>query len=145
MDQLKLAALDEQDLEIISAHVQDAVLKVGAMRWLPAQKRFAVEMRRFVWENKPKRFSNHHERRLAALSFDRVLAARVSGFSLDHEDEVLSLLALRFTPADQPPGGRVDLVFSGGAAVRLEVECIEARLADLGPAWQTDHRPQHRD
>lgn len=64
---------------------------------------------------------------------------------LDHEDEVLSLLALRFTPADQPPGGRVDLVFSGGAAVRLEVECIEARLADLGPAWQTDHRPQHRD
>ncbi len=143
MDQLRLAALDEQDLEIISAHVQDAVLKVGTMQWLPAQKRFVMEMRRFVWEKKPKLFSRHYERRLAALSFDRVMAAKVSGFSLDKADDVLSLLALRFVPT-QAPAGHVDLVFSAGAAVRLDVECIEARLADLGPAWQTDARPQHR-
>ncbi len=142
MDQLKLVALDEQDLQIISAHVQDAILKVGAMSWLPAEKRFALEIRRFVWEKKRRLFERNDERRLSVLGFDRVLAAKTSGIAPADKDVPLELLAVRFTPTDAP-AGHVELDFAGGATVRLDVECIEARLADLGPAWQAGARPAH--
>ena len=140
---LKLVALDEQDLVIVSAHVQDAVMKVGDLSLLQAEKRFVMVMNRFVWEKKPGFFSRSYERRRAALHFERVLAARVTGFSLDKQEDVLSLLALRFEPGEAP-GGVIELTFAGDAAVRLEVEVIEARLSDLGAAWETTSRPLHK-
>jgi hypothetical protein len=140
---LKLVALDEQDLEIVSAHVQDAVMKVGDLSFLQAEKRFVMVMNRFVWEKKPGFFSRSYERRRAALHFERVLAARVAGFSLDKQEDVLSLLALRFEPGEAP-SGVIELTFAGDAAVRLEVEVIEARLSDLGAAWETTSRPLHK-
>ena len=140
---LKLVALDEQDLEIVSAHVQDAVMKVGDLSLLQAEKRFVMVMNRFVWEKKPGFFSRSYERRRAALHFERVLAARVTGFSLDKQEDVLSLLALRFEPGEAP-GGIIEMTFAGDAAVRLEVEVIEARLSDLGAAWETTSRPLHK-
>jgi hypothetical protein len=143
MSQLKLVALDEQDLEIVSAHVQDAVMKVGDLSYMPAEKRFVLAMNRFVWENKPRFLSRSHERRRTVLHFERVLSVRTVGFSLDKPDDVLSLLALRFEPGEAP-GGAIELIFAADAAVRLEVEVIEARLADLGAAWETSSRPQHK-
>jgi hypothetical protein len=142
MDALKLIALDEQDLGIISACVQDAVMKVGDLEFLPAAKRFIVPMNRFAWEKKSSFFRQHNERRQSVLHFDRVLGAKLSGISRDKPAEVLALLAISFVPLSGP-AGIVELIFAGDGAVMLEVECIEARLADLGSAWEAASRPAH--
>jgi hypothetical protein len=134
---LKLTALDTQDLEVISASMQDAVLKAGDIRYLKREQKLVLIARRFAWEA-----SKANERRLAGLHFGRVLAVRSHGINRDARDAVLSLLSITFTPKDEP-AGTIAIAFSGGATLHLDVECIEARLADLGPVWETRHRPSH--
>ncbi|RUZ80815.1 DUF2948 family protein [Mesorhizobium sp. M7A.F.Ca.US.006.01.1.1] len=140
---LKLIALDDQDLSIVSAHVQDAVLKVSDLEFLPSAKRFLLTMNRFVWEAKSGLFRQHNERRQAVLHFDRVLGAKTSGIDRDKPAEVLSLLAISFIEISKP-AGIVELIFAGGGAIMLDVECIEARLADIGGAWEATSRPIHK-
>jgi hypothetical protein len=140
---LKLIALDEDDLKVVSAHVQDAVLKVADLDYRAREKRLVLGLNRFAWE-KDARSGKGDERRRAVLHFDRVLKARLNGFDPARPDMVLSLLAITFTPGDAP-AGVVELVFSGGAGIRLDVECLEARLADLGAAWEASSRPRHKD
>ena len=144
MDLLKLIALDEEDLKIVSAHVQDAVMKVGDLDFIAATKQFVMPMYRFAWEKEATERKPQPERRNSVLHFDRVLSARLSGISRDKPDDVLSLLAVTFAATDLP-AGTVDFVFSGGGTIRLEVECVEARLVDLGGAWQAAARPAHKD
>ncbi|RUU13833.1 DUF2948 family protein [Mesorhizobium sp. USDA-HM6] len=143
MAALKLIALDDQDLSIVSAHVQDAVMKVSDLEYLPAAKRFVLTMNRFVWEAKSGLFRQHNERRQSVLHFDRVLGAKTSGIQRDKPAEVLSLLAVSFI-AISKPAGIIELVFSGGGTIMLDVECIEARLADIGGSWEATSRPVHR-
>ncbi|BCG97069.1 DUF2948 family protein [Mesorhizobium sp. 131-2-1] len=140
---LKLIALDDQDLGIVSAHVQDAVMKVSDLEYLPAAKRFVLTMNRFVWEAKSGLFRQHNERRQAVLHFDRVLGAKTNGIPRGKPAEVLSLLAISFVEISKP-AGIVELIFSGGGTIMLDVECIEARLADIGGAWEASSRPVHR-
>jgi hypothetical protein len=139
---LRLAAIDEEDLAVVSAHVQDAVLKVGDMVYLPKNRRFAVAMNRFTWEKAEDGSRRDFERRRALLILDRVLSARTSGIDRGQPDTVLELLAIHFE-ATEAPAGRVTLVFAGGAAVQLAVEVVEARLADLGIGWTTAAKPSH--
>jgi hypothetical protein len=141
-DRLKLAAFDDEDLAVISAHVQDAVLKVGDMVYLPREKRFALAMNRFIWEKAETGRRRSFERRRTALSFDRVLKVRASNIDQQRKDAVIELLAVRFDATDLP-AGQVTLIFAGGGAVQLDVEVIEARLADLGTAWSTQAKPSH--
>ena len=141
---LKLAALDAKDLEIVSAHVQDAVMKVGQIAFLPKEGRFVLPMNRLAWETVSGLVRKRAERRRSVLSFDRVVSVRSAGVARDRPAEVLSLLAVRFHADTAAPAGTVELVFSEGAAIRLEVECIEARLADLGGAWQASSLPAHK-
>ena len=143
MDLLKLLALDEEDLKIISAHVQDAVMKVGDLDFIAATKQFVMPMYRFAWEKNATEHKPQPERRNSVLHFDRVLSAKLSGISRGKPDEVLSLLALTYAATDLP-AGTVDLVFSGGGTIRLKVECVEARLVDLGGAWEASSRPAHK-
>jgi hypothetical protein len=143
MDALKLAALDEDDLKIVSAHVQDAVMNVADLDFSPKGKHFTISMNRFVWERAGGVFSRRNERRRAVLNFDRVLSVRSSGIDMKQKEDVLSLLAVRFS-AGETPAGTIDLTFAGNATVRLEVECIEARLADVGGAWEAASRPIHK-
>jgi hypothetical protein len=138
---LKLVALDDEDLAVVSAHVQDAVLKVADLVYLPKENRFAIAMNRFIWE-KAEGERRNYERCRTALVFDRVRSVRTSRIRRDQEDAVLELLAVHFDPTDAP-AGFVDLVFAGGGVVRLDVECIEARLADLGVVWTTAAMPRH--
>jgi hypothetical protein len=143
MDGLKLVALDETDLGIVSAHVQDAVAKVGDLRLLPAARRFVLPINRFAWEKATGVVRQHNERRNSVLAFDRVNSVRASGIRRDRPEDVLSLLAVRFLPGEAP-SGEIELAFSGDATLRLSVECIEVRLADLGGAWEAASRPAHR-
>jgi hypothetical protein len=146
MSSLKLIALDAEDLSVVSAHVQDAVAKVGDIAYEPARKLFTLAMNRFSWETSRTGWlfrKGEHQRRRAALSFSRVLSVQAAGIDREKPDTVLSLLAVRFA-SEQAPAGTVELVFSGGATIRLSVECIEARLSDLGGAWEAASRPAHR-
>jgi Protein of unknown function (DUF2948) len=138
MPDLKLLALDSEDLEVISATTQDAVIRVGDMGFAKADQRFALLMNRFAWEEAGKK----GQRRRTALHFDRVTDAKVTGIDITAIDGVLELLAIRFTQAEAPAGA-IDLDFAGGGTVRLTVECLEARLQDLGAAWAAKLTPEH--
>ncbi|WP_029059981.1 DUF2948 family protein [Stappia stellulata] len=142
MEQLKLAALDPDDLAVISAQVQDAVLKVGDIRFFPADRHLVVTMNRFAWDGEDGGRKRKHERRRAALSFARVGAPKSLNIRQDAKDAVLSLLAVEFEEGEAP-AGRVNLLFAGGGTLSFDVECIEAQLADLGAAWATDNKPHH--
>ena len=142
MQPLRLVALDEQDLAIISAHVQDAVTKVGEISYNPADKQLVVPINRYAWEKKRRFFARRGERRRSVLHFDRVLKVRTTGIDQTNRDQVLSLLTIEFEQSDAPTG-RVELIFAGGGAISLDVEVVEAQLADLGGAWEAGARPRH--
>jgi len=140
MDLLKLVALDNDDIEVLSAHVQDSVVRIGDIMWRPAEKRVVVVINRFDWEGAQS--LNCFRRRRAALRFERVDAFKHRNIDCSEKDAVLNLLAVEFIPTDTP-AGQVKLTFSGGAALRLDVECLEAEMADLGPEWATAACPAH--
>ncbi len=133
---LRLIARDDEDLAIISAHMQDAVLKRGDLAFLPRERRFALAARRFDWER-----PDDPHRRLAGLHFEGVLQVRHLRLPAA-ADAVMNLLAVTFEPGEAP-GGEVTLHFSGDAAIRLVVECVECQLRDLGPVWETARCPAH--
>ncbi|MFM2421615.1 MAG: hypothetical protein RL291_145 [Pseudomonadota bacterium] len=140
MSTLKLLALDADDLAILSAHVQDAVLTVGDMAYEPKDRRFVALVNRLDLTAPPK--GKTLIRRRAALRIERVTRAELQGINLKTKSQVLALLAIDRKVSEEP-AGTITLVCSGGAAVRLHVECIEASLADLGPAWTTTKKPDH--
>lgn len=144
MADLKLLALDGEDLAVISAHMQDAVFKVGDMEYEPRGLQFLLAANRFDWEKsevKARKFQRHR----AALVFKRVQAVRTQGIDRRRRDAVLSLLAIRFEQKGEGPDGTIELALSGNATLALDVECIEVQLADIGGAWETTSRPNHPD
>jgi hypothetical protein len=141
LDELKFVVLDEEDLEIVSAHLQDAVVKVADVLWRPQEKRLVVALNRFDWEGVQTGQPEYHRCR-SALRFERVLSCKCKSVNPAGKDAVLNLLAVEFAETDSP-AGVVTLIFSGGGVLRLEVECLEAELADLGPTWTTGCCPAH--
>jgi hypothetical protein len=141
MQPLKLIALDPDDIAVVSTHLQDAVVKVADIVWLPSEHRLVIGLNRFDWEacgcEDP-----CYKRRRTALRFDRVMAFRCRNVDCKAKDTVLNLLAVEYDATDAP-SGTVTLIFSGGAALRLEVECLECELTDLGPTWDAKARPEH--
>lgn len=141
MTELTLAAEDAEDLEIISARLQDAVAPLKEIVWLPKTRRFVALLNRFVWEDK-RRNANLRVRSL--LHFDDVISVQAKQIKMGAPDAVVSLLAIEFAPkGGEDPGGTVTLVFSGGGAIRLEVECITAGLTDVSGEWAARGRPAH--
>ena len=141
MDLLKFVVLDEEDLEIVSTHLQDAVVKAADVLWRPQEKRLVVALNRFDWES-AQGAEPAYRRRRAALRFERVLSCKCRDLNPAGKDAALNLLAVEFSESDAP-SGEVTLIFSGGAVLRLEVECLEAELADLGPSWTAATCPVH--
>lgn len=140
MDRLKLIALDNEDLAIISAHCQDAVMKSGDLQYFVGEKRFSMAMNRFVWEEASRK--SDYQRRRSVLHFERVEHVRQQGIDRRNDDQVLSLLAITFSEAERP-AGTIEIAFAGGATLHLSVECIECQLSDMAAAWQTGSRPAH--
>ena len=140
MTDLKLIALDSEDFEIVSAHVQDAVVRTADMGFARADRRFALLMNRYDWTSDVKRSKGLRKR--AAIHFEAVTHAAFAGFDPTAPEGVLNLLAIQFKPTDAP-SGIVELSFAGGGTVRLTVDYLEARLADLGAAWAATAKPTH--
>ena len=132
--QLKLIALDADDLAVISAHVQDARVQATDIIWRQSEKRLVVGMSRLDWEQTLE--GEAEPRRLvAALRFDRVLACKSRNIDVAAPDRVLDLVGIEFHPQDgrdAEPGGSALLLFAHGGAIRLDVECLECELTDLG-------------
>ncbi|MGJ5024972.1 DUF2948 family protein [Bradyrhizobium oligotrophicum] len=130
-DRLKLIALDADDLAVISAHVQDARVQPADIIWRQAEKRLVIGMNRLDWdqalhgESEPRRL-------LAALRFDRVLACKSRRIDLAAPEAALELIGIEFHAGAEPPAGSALLLFSHGGALRLDVECLECELTDLG-------------
>jgi hypothetical protein len=145
MTRLRLAAADAEDLQILSARLQDAVLKLKDVSWQPKKRRFAAVVNRLKWEEGGK------TRVRAGLHFDSVLAVQSHKVKLGAEEAVIDLLAVTFTPngpkenEEGDPGGVVELVLAGGGAIRLTVECIEAELADMSQPWAAIGTPDHEN
>lgn len=133
--QRKLIALDADDLAVISAHVQDAAVRLGDVIWRQSEKRLVVGMNRIDWEQTLPENSTDDavvRRLISALRFDRVLSCKSRNIDLQAPETALELLGIEFHIADAP-GGSAVLMFADGGALRLDVECLECELADIGP------------
>jgi hypothetical protein len=147
---LRLRAIDQLDLSVIAAHLQDAVAKVGDMGFDPKRRRFAILFNRFMWEDvqdeqgagpKPDKDAPYRRVR-SAVHFEGVMRVQSTGLKLADKDAVAALLTLKFEPRDET-AGVMSLTFAGGAALRLDVECLDAWLSDISAPWSTVHRPGH--
>jgi len=144
-DELKLVALDKDDIEVVSAHVQDALVNVAEIIWQPREHRFIMALNRFDWVSAAglgPAVQSDYRRCRTALRFERVLTCKCRNLDQTNKNACLNLLAVEFNEQDTP-GGIVTLTFSGGGVIRLEVECLEAELADLGEVSAAKLCPDH--
>ncbi len=141
---LRLLAEDADDLAVISAALQDAVAQVGDIVYEPAARRLTIALNRFRWETTGSGSGSAPggERVRAALQLGSVLAVKARRVRREPRDAVVELLAVEFSPGD-PPSGEVHLRFAGDADLMVEVECLDAILADLSRPWGTPRSPSH--
>jgi len=143
--QLRLRAEDAEDLAVISACVQDALVSVRDLAYDREARSFMLVANRFRWEaakggdGQPGRF----ERTLCAVAFGEVENVAYRGFQRSEESRILCLLAIR--PNPEGSGGTIDLDFSGSATIRLNASAIRCRARDFGEPWPTAWHPDHPD
>lgn len=138
---LRLLAEDEADLKVISAAVQDAVLKAENLKYNRKRRRFTLELNRFQWEDAPKRGPKSRVR--ALLAIDSVLSVKTRAVSKSDPDMVMSVLSVTFEAASELPGGKVSVLFSGDGELALEVEALDVTLLDSEYEWVTRYTPDH--
>ena len=144
-EELKLVALDKDDIEVVSAHVQDARVRVGEILWQPHDHRFIMPLNRFDWMTAVDARSDSkadYRRCRTALRFERVRDCKCRGIDPSSRNAELNLLAVEFAERDTP-SGTITMTFSGGGVIRLDVECLEAELRDLGEVFAADLCPDH--
>ncbi len=135
---LRLKAIDAEDLSVIAACLQDAVMPVGEMTYLPAERRFVAVIDRFTWERTGGEAGPGLCRVRAGLRFERVDAARVNRIDPEDATRVLELLTLSAEGANV-----ISLVFAGGGAIRLEGEGMICLLEDLDEPRPAPRAPCH--
>lgn len=131
---LRLLAEDADDLHIISAALQDAIMRPVDIVWEPSARRVTLALSRFCWECGGTRV-------MAAMQFGDVIAVKSRRLPRGPE-HALELLAMDFEPGEAP-GGRVTLMFAGGGDLRIDVECLDAVLTDLSERWPARVAPTH--
>jgi hypothetical protein len=134
---LRLLAMDADDLGVISAALQDAIVKVGDITFEAKARRLTVAFNRYRWE------AGGRARVRSALQLGYVDAVQVRRIRRAPKNAVLELLALAFEPGESP-GGEVVMTFAGGGDLRARVECVDAALADISPPWPTPRAPAHK-
>ena len=137
---LKLLAQDADDLAVISAALQDAVAKIGDIRWDASARTLTLACNRFRWESGAKK----GERIRSALQLGDVTGVQARKLRRDAKGAVVELLSVAFEPGEAP-GGAVLLTFAGGGDLKVSVDCLDVILADVSDAWSTPRRPGHAD
>lgn len=142
---LRLRAEDTEDLAVLAACLQDALVTVGAMSFDARRRRFFMALNRFCWECEGeggRAFGQRHQRVATGLRVEGVLSARMQGIDRAKGDSVLELLSI-LGQAGPEGSAALTFVFAGGGAVRLDVECIDCYLADLDQPIPVPVRPRH--
>ena len=143
---LNLGALDAEDLKVISTLAQDAVFPITEMSWRAAERRFALLLNRFRWEDEDaaRKRGRAFERVQSVLVVDNVLGVSSQGIDRSDKDMVLSLLSVGFE-AGEDGGGHVLLTLAGDGAIRLQVEALEVSLKDVTRPYlaPSKHVPNH--
>lgn len=137
MTRLKLSAVDAEDLEVISAAIQDSLVAVRDCAHFKDEKRFVLLLNRFRWEADPT-VEAAHFRTHSALVFNEVKAVRHHQIPLSEPDRMLELLAVA-----HDDGPSVTLRFAAGRAIRLEIGRLACHLGDVGEPWATPWKPAH--
>ncbi|MEM6912435.1 MAG: DUF2948 family protein [Pseudomonadota bacterium] len=137
---MALVAADSEDLQAVSALLQDAVLKIGDATYLDRDRRFAFVTNRYVWEA-PKAFFGRGQRVRTGVHFDDVISVKTKNLRLDAKDAVVEILSTEYDGDEN--GGLITINLAGGGAIALEVEAINASLNDLSEPWQASRRPNH--
>jgi hypothetical protein len=151
---LKLRAEDEEDLRVIAACLQDALIPLSDIHYIDSERRVILVANRFRWENCPDLPEvptghaqdgidcSNYERVNCGILFENISAVRRRGLDQRDRGRILELLTMNIETADS---GRMAVVmlFAGGAAIRLEGENIKCRISDIGEPWPTQFRPHH--
>lgn len=141
---LKLRAETPEDIIVFSAVLQDAVAILGDMAYRPAEHRFALMVNRYLWEQECgcDKTAGECYRIRTGVHFDGVLRVSLKGLSQRARKKILELLSITFRP-EADGAGVITLIFAGGGAIQLHVECIDAYLSDRGEPWRARCRPLH--
>ncbi len=143
---LRLQAMDSDDLKVISALVQDAVFPITEISWRHKERRFAMLLNRFRWEDvdAARKYHRPVERVQSVLAFSDVQNVVTQGIDRSDKELILSLLTLSFTPGEDGTG-RVEITLAGDGAIALDVETLDVVLQDVTRPYQAPSRkvPQH--
>ena len=140
---LKLIARTDEDLRIISAHLQDSIVKTTDIASLKKNKIFLMQLNRFMWEDVEKGVFRKNKRIRTVLKFDNVIEVNSKNISQTSKDRFLDFLAIE---SNQMPDNNyeIKLIFSGDSVIRIITEVIEVALDDQGEPWDTKNKPKHK-
>jgi hypothetical protein len=144
--ELRLRAEDAEDLAVISACLQDALVTVRDLAYDRDARNFVLVANRFRWEGgAAEGAGTPFERTLCGVAFDEIDGVAYRGFQRSAEDRILALLSIRpiFGPGSNAKGGVIDLEFAAGATIRLSAAAIRCRARDFGEPWPTAWQPGH--
>ena len=139
---LKLIAKTDEDLRVISAHLQDSIASIENIANLKKNKIFLMQLNRFMWEDVEKGVFRKNKRIRTVLKFDNVLEVSSKNISQKNKDKFLDFLAIE---SNMLPNKNFELklIFSGDSIIRLVAEVIEVTLDDQGKPWDTKNKPKH--
>ena len=141
---LKLIAKTDEDLRVISAHLQDSIVNTSDIANLKKNRIFLMQLNRFMWEDVEKGVFRKNKRIRPVLKFDNVLKASSKNINQKKNDRFLDFLAIEmFKMPDK--NFEMNLIFSGDVIIKLVVEAIEVTLDDQGSPWVSKNKPRHDD
>ncbi len=140
---LKLIARTDNDLKVISAHLQDSIVDIKNIAHLKKNKIFLMQLNRFMWEDVEKGVFRKNKRIRTMLKLDNVLEVNSRNIRQKNKDEFLDFLAIE---SQQMPDKNYEmkLIFSGDSIIRIITEVIEVILDDQGAPWDTKNKPKHK-
>ena len=140
---LKLIAKTEEDIKVVSAHLQDSILSVTDIANLKKNKIFLMQLNRFMWEDVEKGVFRKNKRIRTVLKFENVLKVFSKNINQKKKDNFLDFLAIE-TIKMPDNNYEMKITFAGDSIIRIIAEVIEVTLDDQGEAWDTKNKPKHQ-
>ena len=140
---LKLIARTEQDLRVVSAHLQDSIASISDVANLEKNKLFLMQLNRFMWEDVEKGVFRKNKRIRTILKFENVLSVLSKNIDQRKRDKFLDFLAIE-TNTTPDNNYEMKIIFAGDSIIRIISEAIEVTLDDQGEAWDTKNKPKHK-
>ncbi len=141
---LKLIARTTEDLRVISAHLQDSIVKTSDIANLKKNRIFLMQLNRFMWEDVEKGVFRKNKRIRTVLKFENILKVASKNVDQNKNDRFLDFLAIE-TIKMPDKNYEMNLIFSGDVALKLIAEAIEVTLDDQGSPWESKNKPEHKD